>query len=171
MRQHDGEGIIGSRPPVDLGPLFTSASVEEAERELREDFVSPPAPAPRADEESDVFTGAGPVDHEAAVEKIQRAVREPLLALALERSTLPDAEAGVTAKDARAIADRKGLTPLLGQQQRAWSWLSTWLGQLAREGALVKYRRLDMVVKRMADNGNEQVVYLHPYDHRARSAA
>ena len=96
----------------------------------------------------------------------------PLLDLALARKDLPhDRKPGVTAEDARRIAAEKQLSGLLGDQQRAWSWLSAWLQQVAREGQLVKYTISGITVKRMADNGNDQVVYLHPYDHRAREAA
>lgn len=180
MTHRNEEDVFRSRDPRDQLAgldLFKQLPVAEAEAELRHDFLEPedadPAPAPRARDETQAFDGPEAVterERKERIERIQRAVREPLLAVALKRKDWTESP-GVTAKDARQIADRLGLTPLLGHQQRAWSWLSTWLGKLATEGVLVKYKVAGMVVKRMADNGNEQVVYLHPYDHRARTAA
>lgn len=176
----DDHDIIGTKPvapPLDLGPLFTQPTVEEATKELQQfTHTEPadPAPAPRAREETQAFA------HEAMTERqrqdritqIQRAVLTPLLDLALLRKDLPhDRKPGVTAEDARRIAAEKQLSGLLGDQQRAWSWLSGWLQQVARDGQLVKYMISGITVKRMADNGNDQVVYLHPYDYRAREAA
>ena len=170
MRRPDPHDVIGTPPATDLGPLFAHPSTAEAEAELRKAIE--PAPAPRAKEVSQSFTPPTQRDMDDAVERIKHEVREPLIALALQRKDAMEKDRiGVTAKDARAIADTKGLSTLLGHQQRAWSWLSTWLGDLARSGNLVKYRINDMTVKRMGDNGNEHVVYLHPYDHRARHAA
>lgn len=171
----DDHGIIGDPPTVDLGPLFAQPSVEEATAAL-EAFTHPdPAPAPRAKDETGAFTtpeALTELERQARIDRIKAAVFAPLVALALLRKDLPHERGpGVTAKDARAIAAEKNLAGLLGDQQRAWSWLSAWLQELARQRHLKKYVITGMTVKRMGDNGNEHVVYLHPYDYRAKEAA
>jgi hypothetical protein len=170
--RRDDHGIIGSPPAVDLGPLFAQPTLEEATQQLR-DFsgLAPadPAPAPRAREETGVFDAPealGERERLDRIARIKREILEPLTDLARARRNhieLP----GVTAQDARSIADARGLAHLLGHEQRAWSWLAAWLGQICREGALNKYRLHGMTMKRMGDNGNEHVIYLDPYDFRA----
>lgn len=163
MRHPDEEGIIGARPAVDLGPLFAPPAP-----------AAEPAPAPRAVEETQVFTAdttaLSDTELQRRRERIQQALLAPLCDLAQARRNVVEGP-GVTAKDARAIADRLGLSTLLGTQQRAWSWLAPWLAQLCRDGHLVKFRRHGVTMKRMGDNGNEHTIYLDPYDHRAQEAA
>lgn len=168
MNDHDVDGIVGTRPRRDqtagLG-LFDPPSVESS-------AASAPAPTPRAIEETQAFAAAGVLTERELrdnIARIQREVQQPLCDLARLRRDR-EQEPGVTAEDARAIADTRGLGTLLGKEQRAWSWLSAWLGRLDREGVLTKYRLGDMVVKRMGSNGNEQVIYLDPYDTRAHRA-
>jgi len=165
------DDVIGTRPPPDLGPLFAQQTPAVAEAALRQ-AIEPPAPAPRAQDETQSFTPPTDRERRDAVERIKRDLREPLLELARLRKDASGTDlVGVTAQDARAIADTRGLSTLLGEQQRAWSWLSAWLGDLARSGNLVKYRVSEQTMRRMGGNGNEHVIYLHPYDHRARHAA
>lgn len=182
MTHPDDADIIGTKPVRDVRDqlagldLFAQVTPTEAEAEIQRDFLEPepgatPSPASRARDESDAFAGGlSEREREERIARIKREVREPLLTLAHARIDRDEAP-GVTATDVRAVADTKGLTTLLGTQQRAWSWIATWFGELCREGALVKYRVAGMVVKRMSANGNEQAVYLHPYDHRARHVA
>lgn len=172
MKHHDDHGIIG--PPRDqtkgLG-LFDSVTAAQAERALDQTFVHP-EPPPRARDENAALTGISNAEREAAIERIKREVRQPLIDLALARKdALEKDRIGVTAADARELAERRGLGHLVGDQQRAWSWLSPWLAELCRTQSLIKYRVHDMPMKRMSDHGNENVIYLHPYDHRARGAA
>lgn len=171
----DAHDIIGTAPAVDLGPLFAHPSVEDATAALQQFTRTEPAPAPRARDESATFATPEPLtEHERLghIERIKRAVLGPLLDRALERKDRPhEQDPGVTAEDVRQLAAARQLGGLLGDQQRAWSWLSGWLQELARERHLVKYRITGMTVKRMAVNGNDQVVYLHPYDYRAQEAA
>jgi hypothetical protein len=173
VTRHDSD-VIGTKPPVDLGPLFAQQSAAEAEATLQQLTHSDPAPAPRAKDETAAFDAPAPLtelERQARIDRVKAAIFAPLVALALTRKDLPHERAGVTAKDARAIAAEKGLSGLLGDQQRAWSWLSGWLQDLARQRHLQKYVVTGMTVKRMGDNGNEHVVYLHPYDYRAQEAA
>ena len=182
------DDVIGTAPTRNALaglPMFTDlvapvVTPADAEAEIRRDFLgvdtSPaPAPAPRAREETAAFEPAEPLtelERQRRREQIKAAVREPLADLARRRRDASDHDTvGVTAQDARRIADQKHLTHLLGTQQRSWSWLSEWLQSLAREGALTKWRFHGIVMKRMADNGNDQVIYLDPYDQRARDVA
>lgn len=190
MRDHDEHGIIGDRPKktVDLGPLFADCKPEAAERELGGIFLRPqfktgttlasstPAPAPRAKDETQAFAGAGPVsdrEMDARRDRIKDAVRQPLLDRAFLRKDLRDRKsAGVTAADVREIATAKGLASLVGTEQRAWSWLPTWLNELARAGDLVKWQHDGQTMKRINDaNGNDQAIYLHPYAALLRAVA
>lgn len=172
---HDTHDIIGTRPPVDLGPLFAQPTVAAAEGELRADFIATPGPSPRAHDETDTFTPPAPLselERQRCRTRIQDTVRGPLCALAhLRRNACATDLIGVTAADARRIADQHHLSHLLGAEQRSWSWLSEWLQSLAREHALTKWRFHGIVMKRMAENGNDQVIYLDPYDHRAQDVA
>lgn len=177
MNRPDEQDVIGARPakaPADLGPLFAGAAdVAAAEAEIRRDFVEPePAPAPRAKEESGNLAPVSEKERAALRDRVKGQIRGPLLELARQRrNTSDEKRIGVIAQDARQIADRKGLHGILGDEQRAWSWMAKWLDELVREGLLVKYHIAGMVVKRMNDQGNDQVIYLDPYDHRARTAA
>ncbi len=170
MTRHDDD-IIGTRPTVDLGPLFAHPTPIEAETEIRRDFLEPEPPT-RARDENAALTGMTNAEREEAIERIKREVREPLVTLAFERrnAVLKD-DNGVTAADVRAIAERKGLAQKVGTEQRAWSWIAGWFAENAKSGQLVKYKVAGMTVKRMSDSGNENAIYLHPYDHRARGAA
>lgn len=181
-RDHDEDGIIGARRrsnPADqtagLGLFDAAAQVAEAEAQLRREFVAPPGPAAREAEQSDVFHGTlggmTEAERQQRIARIKAAVRQPLIDRALLRRDIPSTQKpGVTAQDAREIAASKGLAHLLGDQQRAWSWLANWLQQLAREGELVRFEVEGTPIRRIADNGNDQVVYLHPYDRRAKRA-
>lgn len=184
MRRPDDD-VIGTRPRVDLGPLFTPVSAAEAEAEIRRDFTAPepvpdpdpdPAPAPRAKDETHAFAGASEAERAEWRERIKRDVEPDLLALALARARSPSVpKPGVTADDVHEIANRKRLHHLLGDSQRAWSWVGIWLAKLARDGRLVKYRRSGIPMKRGSirpgAHSNLQVIYLHPYDQRARATA
>ena len=177
-RHHDEEDVFRVHRPADQLadlPMFAApppVTVSEAEAELRRDFIAPPE---REREQTAAFDAPEPLaelERQARIDRIKAAVFGPLVARALQRKDLPHERApGVTAEDARAIAFEKHLSGLLGDQQRAWSWLSAWLQDLARQRHLVKYRISGMTVKRMANNGNDHVVYLHPYDYRAQEAA
>lgn len=182
MRHHDDHDIIGDRPkktaaPVDELPLWSGAvdcTPAEAAATLEARFVRPaaapadPQPAPRAKDETQAFAGDGPVSDvelERRRDRIREAVRQPLLDRAYLRRDLRERKtAGVTAADVREIAASKGLERLVGKEQRAWSWLPTWLNQLAREGLLVKWQHDGQTMKRTCEtNGNDQAIYLDPY--------
>ena len=176
--QYDEDGVIGSKPKRDeLAGLGLFAGVqttqEQAERDITRAAQHTPAPAEREEQQTDAFVGGmSDTEFNERIARIQRLVLDDLLRLALERKNLPtNRKPGVTAEDARQIARQKGLSGLLGEQQRAWSWLSAWLQTLARKGKLTKYKVAGITVKRMAENGNDQVVYLHPYDYRASGEA
>lgn len=190
MTHHDEDGIIGDRPKrkVDLGPLFNDCEPEAAAHKISDIFIRPqfktettlasstPAPAPRAKDETQAFAGAGPVsdrEMDARRDRIKEAVRQPLLDRAFLRKDLRDRKsAGVTAADVREIATAKGLASLVGTEQRAWSWLPTWLNELARQGDLVKWQVDGQTMKRINEaNGNDQAIYLHPYAAVLRAAA
>ena len=175
--------VIGTAPVRDelagLPMFIETVTPAEAEAEIRRDFLEAPAePAPeparaeREPEQTQAFDGTARTEQERqdGIARIQAECLAPLLALAEARKDRAE-HPGVTAKDVRAIADARGLSSLIGSQQRAWSWLPTWLGRICTQGHLTKYRIAGMVVRRMGDNGNEHVVYLHPYDFRARAAA
>lgn len=167
--------IIGTKPAPDLGPLFSS--VAEAERELRESFLDAPKPAEREREQTQAFQPADASAIDEARERIQQLVYPDVLRLALSRAnaeTVP----GIVADDVRQLIEVRGLSlpiPSSSERQRVWSWVGPWLASLARKGHLCEYKLHGLTVKRTSKrrgaHGNQQTVYLHTSDYRARSAA
>lgn len=173
MRPHtDDADIIGTKPKQDLGPLFAHCKPAEAERELREEFVSPPPRIPLPPVSSATERDS---DRDAIRDRVWALVEPRLLARAEARRDLAESP-GVTADDVRQIAAAAGLGDALGQEQRAWSWVAGRLKRLASQGLLAEYRIADdQPVRRRSTrdgaHGNALVVYLDPRDHRARTAA
>lgn len=176
MKRTDPD-IIGTPPPLDLGPLFNQApSVEEAEAEIRRDFLEREAP----EAEEPPFEKPAPrgnpfrADRLEARETIKRIVGPRILERALARVDRRT-EPGVTADDVRELAQRAGLAHALGDEQRAWSWVASWLKQLVKAGYLVEYRIDGQLMRRPSTredaHGNPQAIYLHPSDYRARAIA
>lgn len=106
-----------------------------------------------------------------AIEKIKAAIVDDLVAIADKRRGLPLAQAGVTADDAHALAEKRPESALVGQSGRAWSWLGPWLGSLGRSKVLEPFRVEGIPVTRRSNrdkaHGNSHAVYLHPLDPRS----
>ena len=116
-RHQDEDGVIGDRPARDqLAGLPMFPSVAEAEAALRRDFLA--APPEREAAQTGTFDAITDRERVAGIERIQREVRDPLLAIALLRKDLPT-DPGVTATDVRVLAEQRGLAHLVGTQQRA----------------------------------------------------
>lgn len=157
--------IIGERVgSVDLGPLFTQgaeppvASVEP----VRATRPWPSAPKPGAEDPGN--------DREWAIGRIKDSVLEPLLARAKVRRDRREAP-GVTADDVHDLMEPLPFVALLGDGDKATSWIGPWLSSLARQGRLSPYRVEGVSVKRRSTrakaHGNDHVVYLDPSDYRA----
>lgn len=179
MSRPDEQDIIGTRPPRDQTAgldLFEQRSVPDAEAEIRRDFQhAEPAADSVPSEPPAVATPLSPEERERAKERIKATVLPRLLTRAYLLLDVPQ-DPGVTADDVQEIAERMHLSHLLGREQRAWSWVGTWLPQLAREGKLVLYEIMPGQAfrrrsKRPDAHGNALTVYLHPDDHRARRVA
>lgn len=168
----DTDGIIGSaakRDELAALPLFADLAPADAEQEIREDFIAPPNPAPRGDKHP--FLARTNDDRLEGIAVVKQKVQQPLLERALARVDRSEAP-GVTADDVVALAKGVPQSALLGQQQRAWSWVGVWLAQLERAGELAEYQHADgsPVLRRSVrpdSHGNLQKVYLHPSDRRA----
>lgn len=165
----DTDGIIGSAAKRDTLaelPLFADLTPAEAEQEVREDFIAPPKP--RGDRHP--FLRQNP-DRLEGIAAVKARVHQALLDRALERVNRTESP-GVTADSVIALAKGVPQSALLGQQQRAWSWVGQWLRQLEIAGELAEYQHADgsPVLRRSTrpdSHGNLQKVYLHPTDRRA----
>lgn len=113
-------------------------------------------------------------DRDDAIRRLKDEVFPELLHRALERVDREEAP-GVTADDAVQLCKGKPYSALLGDGQRAYSWVGPWLAALARVGLLVEFRIAGQSVRRRSSrpssHGNLQVVYLHHADRRAQRAA
>lgn len=124
------------------------------------DFFADPDPAPPA-------VSITETDRQLAVERLAAFAHDRIVALALERKDRLEVP-GVVAEDVTALVQGRSDLVLLGDGQRAMSWVGPWLKALVRAGDLVVYRIAGMTVKRHCPrNRNDQVVYLHPTDFRA----
>lgn len=165
---HSDHDIIGSRVRTDqtegLGLFDTARSAQAS---------SPPPrrPVPRTPVAS---SPDGPSDRRVAIERLKELIEPQLLALAKSRVDVGNAP-GVTADDVHELANQYPHVALLGEKQRAFSWVGPWLRGLAGRGVLVEYRVAGMSVKRRSRrddaHGNDQIVYLHPDDFRAGGRA
>jgi hypothetical protein len=171
MSDHD---IIGTRPALDLGPLFTQCDVQAAETALREQFVSPPREEVPDPKPALSFRPLNAEERAELRERIKAKVLPDLLKRARDRKNL-DENPGVTADDVHELARLAGHDTALGDEMRAWSWVGPWLNGLARRGMLGELRDGGQVVKRASTrdgaHGNPQQVYLDPSDYRAKAVA
>jgi hypothetical protein len=174
MKRSDDD-VIGTRPLRDqtdgLGLFDAVRTPAKAENDLRDSFVAPPRKLPRGAPARTVLE-LNPAERErrANIARVQELVLDELLAAA--RSSVDRFESpGVTADHVHAIAKRHPQSALLGQGQRAWSWVGPWLADLALEGQLAAFVLNGQPVLRRSTrpeaHGNRQSVYLHPSDQRA----
>jgi hypothetical protein len=109
-------------------------------------------------------------DRDDAITWLKELVFPELVQRALERVDREEAP-GVTADDAVALCMARPQAALLGESQRAFSWVGPWLAKLARAGSLAEFQLAGQLVRRRSSrpssHGNLQVVYLHPTDRRA----
>jgi hypothetical protein len=175
MRRPDEADVIGTPPTRDETAgldLFESAKTPAvAERELRESFVAPPRKPPRgAAARSLLALNPAEQERRANIARVQELVLDELLAVAKARIDRFESP-GITADDVHAIAKRHPQAVLLGQGQRAWSWVGPWLADLALEGRLTAFVLNGNPVLRRSTrpeaHGNRQAVYLDPRDTRA----
>lgn len=173
--------IIGTPPARDAFgdlPLFAGGEAEAEAKKLREQFVAPPPKPPRAtavaaatpDPDRQPFAPRTQEDRDEAIAVIKAKVVEPLIARALERKDRFEAP-GITADDVHDLAKEIPQVALLGQQQRAWSWVGPWLAEIEEAGAVARFMIGGETVRRASTrpgaHGNLQIVYLHAQDHRS----
>lgn len=161
------DDVIGTRPRADETaglPLF-------GDRPRPTPTLEAPRPAARpatvADGDRHPFLRRTDEDRQEAIET----VRAKILPALLERARLRKnrwENPGITADDVIALAKEVPQAALLGQQQRAWSWVGPWLASVARAGQLAELVRGGQVVRRRSTrpgaHGNLGIVYVDPSD-------
>lgn len=161
MRRHDDEqDIIGTRAPVDLGPLFASGpeSTGSGSGTAAHSGVARPSPVRR--EQSPGYPFDTGVDAARKV-WVKRAIET--IAPALRRRAYSRGHAGVDCRDTRAIAMAHGLSTGHERDQRANSWWSA----VPRAAGLVSSGLADD----WTGTGNRPTKYLHPDFAREEGAA
>lgn len=158
--------IIGAKVRVDQTEgldLFDAARKPETK-------AAPPPPPRRRAPKVSAAPEPQDADRAFAIAKIKECAFDELLARARtrrDRQQMP----GVTADDIVQLAQHLPYAALLGDRQRAWSWVGPWLAAIARDGKLSEFVLGGQVVRRRSmrkeSHGNLQIVYLDPTDLRA----